>query len=397
MAIVNKKNKGFTLLEILLVVGIIAILAGVVIVAINPGMQLATVRNSERKADIGEIYKAMQQYYINNFHYPTSTPDSLTEICNTGSHPYPATDINCSGLVNLSILVPTYLVAIPHDPQVSAVSFLSKITPSAYASANGTGYYTMENSAKHIVVSAGGAELGTFIAIGTTTTSTASILPVVNTYTLTVNASHGGVAKSPSYSNHIYDEGTAVILAATPDSGYTFSSWSGDVSGSTNPITVTMTKNETITANFTQNGNSPVSIVVDNADSSGVTKVGSWTASTYSPDYYGSNYLHDGNTGKGAKSVTFNTTAPRSGVYNIYVQNPLIDSHYARATSTPVDILANGTLVKTVILNENVNSGGSWFLLTTNFFNTNDVMGVKIKNDNTYGYVMADAVKFTLD
>jgi prepilin-type N-terminal cleavage/methylation domain-containing protein len=60
------KKLGFTLLEILLVVGIISLLAGIVIIAINPGKQLATVRNTERKSDIKQINSALTQYYIDH-------------------------------------------------------------------------------------------------------------------------------------------------------------------------------------------------------------------------------------------------------------------------------------------------------------------------------------------
>ena len=67
-------------------------------------------------------------------------------------------------------------------------------------------------------------------------------------YTLTVYATNGTVSKSPNQSN--YNSGSNVTLTATPASGYTFTSWSGDASGSTNPLTVTMNGNKNITANF---------------------------------------------------------------------------------------------------------------------------------------------------
>jgi uncharacterized repeat protein (TIGR02543 family) len=47
-----------------------------------------------------------------------------------------------------------------------------------------------------------------------------------------------------------YDSGTVVTVQATPEVGYTFTGWSGALSGTTNPTTVTMTANKSITANF---------------------------------------------------------------------------------------------------------------------------------------------------
>ena len=73
----------------------------------------------------------------------------------------------------------------------------------------------------------------------------------INMYSLTVNATNGTVTKNPDQA--IYNHGTSVELTATPVIGYHFANWSGDVSGTQNPLTVTMDANKTITANFAIN------------------------------------------------------------------------------------------------------------------------------------------------
>ncbi|MEO7530828.1 MAG: ice-binding family protein [Sediminibacterium sp.] len=74
----------------------------------------------------------------------------------------------------------------------------------------------------------------------------------LNSYglTLTINPTAGGsVTKNPDRAS--YDSGSTVVLTATANPGYTFTSWAGDASGSTNPLTVVMNSNKNIVANFT--------------------------------------------------------------------------------------------------------------------------------------------------
>jgi len=61
----------------------------------------------------------------------------------------------------------------------------------------------------------------------------------------------GGVTKNPNQATYPY--GTMVQLTATADTGWVFDSWGGDLSGSTNPASITMTSNKSVTALFTQN------------------------------------------------------------------------------------------------------------------------------------------------
>jgi NOL1/NOP2/fmu family ribosome biogenesis protein len=77
----------------------------------------------------------------------------------------------------------------------------------------------------------------------------------VSEYTLSVSVSPSGsgvVSINPFKSK--YTAGEQVTLTATANSGYVFSSWSGDLSGTTNTATITMNSNKTVTANFVQSG-----------------------------------------------------------------------------------------------------------------------------------------------
>ena len=93
-----------------------------------------------------------------------------------------------------------------------------------------------------------------------------------NQYTLAVSATptgSGSVTKNPDKTTYVY--GDVVTLTPTPNTGYSFASWSGDASGATNPCSLTINGNKTVTANFTQNQYT-LSVGVSPSGSGSVTK-----------------------------------------------------------------------------------------------------------------------------
>ncbi len=139
------------------------------------------------------------------------------------------------------------------------------------------------------------------------------------------------------------------------------------------------------------NGNTN-GIIVDNADPN-VVITGAW-AEGANAGYWGINYLHDQNSGKGTKSVKFPSTLPTNGTYEV-------DAWWVpasnRATNAPYDIVhAAGT---TRVLVNQVNNNNGWFKLLTTNFNAGTGSSVTLRNDNTlidstHGYVVADAVRW---
>ncbi len=138
-------QKGFTLLEILLVIAVIGILASIVILAINPNNQLGEARNAQRKADVSTILNVVYQYSIDNNILPASITTTQTEICKTGGV--------CTGLIDLSVLTTDekYVVLIPFDP--------------TGASTNGAGYEISKSINGRVTIAAPDAEQGATISI----------------------------------------------------------------------------------------------------------------------------------------------------------------------------------------------------------------------------------------
>ena len=146
-----KSSKGFTLIEVLVVMGILALLATVVLVAINPARQFAESRNTQRTSNVTAILNAIGQRMVDNKGIfeggdgcVQSIPATSTEI-KSGADGY---DIyNC--------IVPTYIALLPADPSIGVFN-----TPSDYDSG-----YTLsrDSTTGRVTVSAPKTELGASI------------------------------------------------------------------------------------------------------------------------------------------------------------------------------------------------------------------------------------------
>lgn len=125
------KKKGFTLIEVLVVIGIIAILATIVIVAINPARQFAQARDTQRISNINSILNAVGQRIADN--KGVFNGGGCPTIPTATSTIYNGSGGDLSTTVDLSCLTPTYMQTIPLDP--------------TSGSGNNTGYSIRQDSA----------------------------------------------------------------------------------------------------------------------------------------------------------------------------------------------------------------------------------------------------------
>ncbi len=106
----DQVKKGFTLIEVLVVVGLIAVLAAITFIAINPAKNFADARNTQRSSDVLQILNAVTQFTSED----GNTLGDLGTISTCPTVTAIGTDV---GNLNLATdLVPEYIVGIPQDP-----------------------------------------------------------------------------------------------------------------------------------------------------------------------------------------------------------------------------------------------------------------------------------------
>ncbi|MFD1002770.1 InlB B-repeat-containing protein [Ohtaekwangia kribbensis] len=165
-------------------------------------------------------------------------------------------------------------------------------TPAAGGTVSGAGSYTSGATATLTATPATGYTFTGWSgdATGTATTTTVTmnsnksvtaIFEVIQAgkYTLatTVSPSAGGTVSGGGS----YTSGSTATLTATPATGYTFTGWSGDVTGTSTSVTITMDGDKNVTANFqSQSGTTKYTLAIATSPSDGgnVSGAGSYDA-----------------------------------------------------------------------------------------------------------------------
>ena len=101
-----KNAAAFTLIELLVVITVLGVLATIVLVAVNPGTQLARARDAGRRSSLAQIRRALEAYMAVNGSYPNPAPN------------VPATDWTCCGSTWLQDLINSGDIKVaPKDPR----------------------------------------------------------------------------------------------------------------------------------------------------------------------------------------------------------------------------------------------------------------------------------------
>ncbi len=158
----NKINKGFTLVELLIVIGVIAILAAFAFVALNPLARFQDARNAQRWTDVNAILAAIKLDQIDNggtymsdiidltdeLYYQVGNGSACLDTCSN------LTVILQDACIDLAELVDEgYLAGVPIDPS------------DTNAGTDETRYYISKHANGSLTVGSCSEELGSNSAI----------------------------------------------------------------------------------------------------------------------------------------------------------------------------------------------------------------------------------------
>jgi type IV pilus assembly protein PilA len=144
------RSRGFTLIEILVVIGMLAILSTIVLVAMNTLRQFVQARNTERQSDVAAVLNAISERIADNggnFAIANDSGGCTQELPST------TTDIangDSNGFDLRPCLVSTYLSELPKDPS-NGVNTCTTATCTGAGEGYDLKYYVKEDPVTHRV------------------------------------------------------------------------------------------------------------------------------------------------------------------------------------------------------------------------------------------------------
>ncbi len=207
------------------------------------------------------------------------------------------------------------------------------------------------------------------------------------TFALELNTiGNGTVIKTPDLAN--YAANTVVTLTAAPGEGSTFGGWSGDFEKMKSSLSITMSSDRRITANFWESG---VGVIMDETEAeltgwwNSPSKV--WNSARYGTYKFAACVAENENSW-----AIYRPNLPQSGLYDVWIWYSEGENRATNASWEVTD--KNGT--KAVGVNQTTN-GGTWFRIKEGSLfeqGTNGFVRLTNRALPIPSVVVADAVAF---